>query len=282
MEDTLEFNITKTVPQALDWLDSKLRALGDRTIPDPRGMFGEMDEEEEEDAGKGEGEGESVDAAGSAPEHQTSQTSQVGGASPTSTTETEQSPIYLAPNTAVDLSRAVYVHCKAGISRSTTVIAAYLITRKEIPLQRCFEEFLPPDARPNPSFLHQLVELEEDVLGKPTTFDLNRFNLDGLQSLFPDLDSELVESTFHSCKGNVVQARNLLMKKQLLSVNRNKLIVEALVATVGNGITFDEANAVFEAKNKDRDAALLFLLNQQREKKLAQLNSSGPTDDVAD
>ncbi|KAI0079422.1 DSPc-domain-containing protein [Panus rudis PR-1116 ss-1] len=61
----------------------------------------------------------------------------------------------------------VLVHCSAAISRSPAVVAAYLVMRKKIPLKEAMGRIVRsrPSVSPNPGFLAQLNELEQECLG---------------------------------------------------------------------------------------------------------------------
>lgn len=62
---------------------------------------------------------------------------------------------------------AVLVHCHAGISRSVTIVLAYLMNRHGIPLSDAVKHVKAkrPKARPNPGFLKQLMEFEKSLQG---------------------------------------------------------------------------------------------------------------------
>eukprot|EP01012_Entosiphon_sulcatum_P033003 TRINITY_DN4184_c0_g6_i1.p3 TRINITY_DN4184_c0_g6~~TRINITY_DN4184_c0_g6_i1.p3 ORF type:complete len:239 (-),score=52.99 TRINITY_DN4184_c0_g6_i1:471-1187(-) len=57
----------------------------------------------------------------------------------------------------------VYVHCQAGISRSTTAVLAYLMACHRLPLNEahCFVSIRRDVIEPNPGFLAQLRRFEE-------------------------------------------------------------------------------------------------------------------------
>ncbi|XP_018494891.1 dual specificity protein phosphatase 1B [Galendromus occidentalis] len=62
---------------------------------------------------------------------------------------------------------AVFVHCNAGVSRSTTICIAYLISRKGMDLDRALRHTrsIRPIARPNEGFMTQLRAYQSDTIG---------------------------------------------------------------------------------------------------------------------
>lgn len=61
--------------------------------------------------------------------------------------------------------KTVYVHCKAGISRSSTIVIYYLMRKTNMPLKKIiqFVKKKRPCIFPNPKFLQQLIEAEQDL-----------------------------------------------------------------------------------------------------------------------
>jgi atypical dual specificity phosphatase len=59
------------------------------------------------------------------------------------------------------------VHCSAGISRSPTIIAGYLMTRQGLPLKAALAAIVSarPTVCPNPGFIGQLRSLDQDLHG---------------------------------------------------------------------------------------------------------------------
>lgn len=63
-------------------------------------------------------------------------------------------------------SGSVLVHCNAGISRSTTIIVAFLMKEKKMGLNEALElvRVARPIAKPNPGFMKQLRTYEKDLI----------------------------------------------------------------------------------------------------------------------
>jgi len=71
----------------------------------------------------------------------------------------------------------VLVHCVQGISRSATVVIAYLVRHEGMTLKAAFEHVskVRTTALPRKEFLHQLVELECSLTGQATsTLDVEK------------------------------------------------------------------------------------------------------------
>ncbi|KAJ6531270.1 protein-tyrosine phosphatase-like protein [Mycena capillaripes] len=61
----------------------------------------------------------------------------------------------------------IFIHCSAGISRSPTIVAAYLMKRHGMTLKAALGQIVRarPQVSPNPGFLGQLKELEMELFG---------------------------------------------------------------------------------------------------------------------
>ncbi|KAF7721435.1 hypothetical protein EC973_004680 [Apophysomyces ossiformis] len=66
----------------------------------------------------------------------------------------------------------IYVHCKAGKSRSVAVILAYLVLSEHWTLKRAYRHVIKarPNASPNIGFMAELMKLEESVHGRASSF----------------------------------------------------------------------------------------------------------------
>ena len=69
----------------------------------------------------------------------------------------------------------VLVHCSAGISRSPTLVLAYMMEKNHWTLEEAFEKMrqLRQIVDPNVSFIVQLKEWEKYVLSPPATNETN-------------------------------------------------------------------------------------------------------------
>jgi atypical dual specificity phosphatase len=61
----------------------------------------------------------------------------------------------------------ILIHCSAAVSRSPTIMAAYLMARHKLTLKEALGHivFARPIVSPNPGFLRQLRELEKELYG---------------------------------------------------------------------------------------------------------------------
>ncbi len=72
----------------------------------------------------------------------------------------------------------VLVHCSAGISRSPTLVLAYMMKKYHYTLEEAFEKMrkLRQIVDPNVSFIVQLKEWEKHVMSTPVTNETNDDN----------------------------------------------------------------------------------------------------------
>ncbi|KAK0617534.1 protein-tyrosine phosphatase-like protein [Immersiella caudata] len=96
-----------------------------------------------------------------------------------SLTDEEDSSISTVADKACDIIDAaaavkgkVLVHCSAAISRSPTIVAAYLMKRQGMTLRESLTTLVGARAvvSPNPEFLKQLADMEKEISGE-STFD---------------------------------------------------------------------------------------------------------------
>lgn len=72
-------------------------------------------------------------------------------------------PIFEAIDTALGKGEKVLIHCQAGISRSATITAAYLINRKGMPAKQAIATLKSKRSCVEPNFVTQLEEYEEGL-----------------------------------------------------------------------------------------------------------------------
>ena len=61
----------------------------------------------------------------------------------------------------------ILVHCSAGMSRSPTIVAAFLMKRRQMTLMQALKQIVDvrPQVCPNPGFIQQLKDLEIELYG---------------------------------------------------------------------------------------------------------------------
>lgn len=66
----------------------------------------------------------------------------------------------------------IYVHCKAGKSRSVAAILAYLVMTEHWSLKRAYQHVIKvrPSMSPNIGFVAELLKLEESIHGRTSNF----------------------------------------------------------------------------------------------------------------
>ncbi|CAI0466353.1 unnamed protein product [Linum tenue] len=67
------------------------------------------------------------------------------------------------------LGGGVLVHCFMGVSRSVTVVVAYLMKKRHMSLSQALQHVRSrrPQASPNPGFISQLQKFEQSLKGEP-------------------------------------------------------------------------------------------------------------------
>nr|CAB3240197.1 DUSP dual specificity phosphatase [Phallusia mammillata] len=68
-------------------------------------------------------------------------------------------------NTALDNGGKVLIHCNAGVSRSVTILLAYIMSTERVGLSKIYNELkqIRPQVRPNDGFMKQLKEFETSL-----------------------------------------------------------------------------------------------------------------------
>ena len=104
-------------------------------------------------------------------------------------------------DSAVEGGKKILIHCSAAVSRSPTIVAAYLMARHKMTLKEALGRLVlaRPTVSPNAGFLRQLQELEKELYGR-VTLDIEEFpkRREDREKLFKDttpftvLDNEQV------------------------------------------------------------------------------------------
>lgn len=87
----------------------------------------------------------------------------------------------------------IYVHCKAGKSRSITAILAYLVTSERWTLKQAYRHVIKarPTMSPNIGFITELMKMENRVHGRVSSFLETDWQSSALPS--PEYASELFQ-----------------------------------------------------------------------------------------
>jgi len=105
--------------------------------------------------------------------------------------------IFIREAVASNPNAKVLVHCKAGISRSSTVVAAYLMQEQRMSLRAGLALIIQKreQAYPNPGFLEQLKEMEVELFGlEAATISVAKLPLSRAEKL-KLLQEESIESS---------------------------------------------------------------------------------------
>lgn len=134
-----------------------------------------------------------------------------------STTLNIQKPITQACKfieAARDSNGVVLVHCQAGVSRSATLVLAYLMKKYHFSLKEAitYLKRRKPNVAPNQGFLKQLCQLEVS-LGKESSVDLASYLAEEILDVIPHLPLEEVKSALVEKDFNVTSAVMMLMRR---------------------------------------------------------------------
>jgi hypothetical protein len=94
-------------------------------------------------------------------------------------------------------NKPVYVHCLQGISRSTSCILYYLISKKNMNLKESFDFVRSKRsvAAPTVGFFKDLINFEKKKYGK-NSMTLREYSLLMIKENFPTLDSKEIEDVY--------------------------------------------------------------------------------------
>ena len=89
----------------------------------------------------------------------------------------------------IDAGETVFVHCEMGMSRSTTIVAAYLMVHKGWSLRRAIlqTKLARPIVRVTKSFLHELMEIEAQLV-RSKSLDLALLIEEGMEDVATGAD----------------------------------------------------------------------------------------------
>jgi len=109
-------------------------------------------------------------------------------------------------DTAIAKGAAVLVHCSAGISRSVSVVLAYLIKNRRMPLKSALHlvRSSRPIASPNIGFMRQLCDWEQQHLGC-SSMNLIDCVVDYTSQTFLELSEDQLRKIAVQCHGDMSQ-----------------------------------------------------------------------------
>eukprot|EP00760_Papus_ankaliazontas_P032754 PhM_4_TR5953/c0_g1_i1/m.15810 len=102
---------------------------------------------------------------------------------------------------------AVLVHCQMGVSRSASVVVAYVMKSQDL----CLDSALAlvkrqrPEVNPNTGFLRALVRWEERCTGAPSSFALDLYCKWSDRFPQPEATSERVLQVWSSCESSAAE-----------------------------------------------------------------------------
>lgn len=188
----------------------------------------------------------------------------------TATTEPTSNKLELDPQRLAAVTPiSVYIFCQAGASRSAAVACGYLMMKRSMSLEEALAT-LGPRAKPNPSFIRQLMEL--DALQSPdgkSNFNLRDHMVDQLCDMFPKASENDVKLAYDHCQGDILQVRELLMRKFASALtDRHKLMIDSLLTILQTErpyLTRLHVEHVYNSCGKQRDNALIKLMKMTQE-----------------
>ncbi|CAG2117325.1 unnamed protein product [Medioppia subpectinata] len=113
-------------------------------------------------------------------------------------------------NEVVSENRRAIVHCVAGISRSSSLVLAYLVKYQKLTLKEAFihcrkcREL----SQPNVGFFKSLIEFERKMFGK-TSVQIVIKEINGQNEEMPDIYAELVNSSVKTLNTAVLNAAHI-------------------------------------------------------------------------
>ena len=108
----------------------------------------------------------------------------------------------------------VYVHCAQGISRSSTLVMHYLMTREKQNLKTVFFKLkeLRNIIDPTTGFMNSLCNLDEKLFGKKS-FTIDEYSLFCLKESFPDINESEINDIYEINKKYYSLNESLYLKE---------------------------------------------------------------------
>jgi len=105
----------------------------------------------------------------------------------------------------VRLGKKVYVHCSQGISRATTLVLYYLMTRHSFSLKEAFAflRSVRPVVCPSIGFISGLGEFEALKTGKKPSLSKEEYSEACVLDVFPSLTEEEVSLVFQTARSHI-------------------------------------------------------------------------------
>ena len=124
----------------------------------------------------------------------------------------------------ISKNEAVFVHCAQGISRSSSCVMYYLMTKKSMNLKDSFD--LLKSKRnvicPTTGFFSDLVNLDKNLFGK-NSFTLEEYSLMCIGENFPSIPKEEIEKIYKKYK-NIYIDENMKYTQKYLDEVKSKNI----------------------------------------------------------
>lgn len=124
-------------------------------------------------------------------------------------------------NDAILGGGVVYVHCVSGVSRSSTLVIAFLMKHRDMSLRQAFDYVRERRncISPNVGFFDQLCAFEKDLhaarggsgASYQASFPPVNYHMFCLKNIFPDLQTETIRAVLASCNFNLLQAETQLL-----------------------------------------------------------------------
>eukprot|EP01060_Flectonema_neradi_P015294 TRINITY_DN21951_c0_g1_i1.p1 TRINITY_DN21951_c0_g1~~TRINITY_DN21951_c0_g1_i1.p1 ORF type:complete len:211 (+),score=15.54 TRINITY_DN21951_c0_g1_i1:51-635(+) len=114
-------------------------------------------------------------------------------------------------DSAITSGASVLVHCQAGISRSATIVIAYLMRKQKMTLRDAYfhAKSKKHNIQPNIHFFSTLQDFERQLTGSDTTFSLFDYHIDVLSEM--GFDSETASNALKRSENDFNLALNICL-----------------------------------------------------------------------